>query len=166
MWKVLERCGLTRAVRAATAAESKEGAVSHVVISTDFCGLLYRFPTNAHTDFRSLYSPTSDCCTVPVSRISVSDQRHSAIEVHPNFSEAPHSRSSIPHPKTCFSKKSKFIATNNPMARAYKSFFFRNSRLTFRQFGGGQGTPSFRNKIAERCYLYRRTGHHVLITDY
>ena len=31
--KVLERCGLTRAVRAATAAESEEGAVSHLVIT-------------------------------------------------------------------------------------------------------------------------------------
>ena len=31
-------------------------------------------------------------------------ERRSTIEVHPKFSEAPHLRSSIPHPKTEFSK--------------------------------------------------------------
>ena len=42
------------------------------------------------------------------------------------------------------------------MVQVYK-IFFRNQDLTFRLFGG-KGTPSFRNKIAEMCYLYRRTG--------
>ena len=46
------------------------------------------------------------------------------------------------------------------MAQVYKTFFFPKSRLAFRRFGVG-GTPSFRNKIAEMCCLYRRTGQRV-----
>ena len=74
---------------------------------------------------------------------------HATIEVHLNVSEAPHLRSSIPHPKTDFQQKSKYVAANNPMAQVYKVFFWRF---------WGQEIPSFRNKIAETCYLYRRTG--------
>ena len=37
-----------------------------------------------------------------------------------------------------------------------KNFFFE-IKIGIRTIGG-QGTPSFRNKIAEMCYLYRRTG--------
>ena len=83
--------------------------------------------------------------------------RRSTIEIHPKFSEAPHSRSSIPHPKTGLQQKSNCIAVNNPMAQVYTKRLFSTSRLTFRRFGG-KGIPSFRNKIAEMCYLYRRTG--------
>ena len=54
------------------------------------------------------------------------------IEVDPEFSEAPHLRSSIPHPKTDFSKKSNCIAANSPKARVYKTFFSK-SRLAFRR---------------------------------
>ena len=49
--------------------------------------------------------------------------RRSTIELHPIFSEAPHVRSSMPHPKTDLKQKSYRIAANNPMARVYKTFF-------------------------------------------
>ena len=80
-------------------------------------------------------------------------KRRSTIEVHPSFSEAPHHlRSSIPHAKTYFiQQKSNCIATKNPMAQVYKTFFFRNQDW-------GEGIPCFRNKIAVMCYLDRRTG--------
>ena len=42
------------------------------------------------------------------------------------------------------------------MARVYKTFFFE-IKIGI-QTVWGQGAPSFRNKIAEMCYLYRRTG--------
>ena len=47
-------------------------------------------------------------------------------EVHPNFSEAPHLRGSIPHPKTDFSKNQIAPPMNNPMAQLYKNVIFRN----------------------------------------
>ena len=42
------------------------------------------------------------------------------IEVDPEFSGAPHLRSSIHHAKTYFSKKSKILPMNNAMAKIYK----------------------------------------------
>ena len=82
--------------------------------------------------------------------------RRSTIEVHPEFSEAPHFRSSIPHPKTDCSKNQNASRRKLPWPKSTKSFFSK-SRLAFRRFGVKQKT-SFRNKIAEMCYLYRRTG--------
>ena len=42
------------------------------------------------------------------------------------------------------------------MAQVYKTLFFEiNFDIPTIL---GQGTPSFRNKIAEMCYLYRSTG--------
>ena len=84
--------------------------------------------------------------------------RHSTIEVHPKFSEAPHLRSSIPHPITDFSKNQKASRRKLPGPKSTTSFFFEikigNPTIS------GQGTPSFRNNIAEMCFLYyRRTGH-------
>ena len=63
----------------------------------------------------------------------------------------------IPHPKTDFSKKQKCIAANNPMARVCTTFLFE-IKIDIPTIWG-RGTPSFRNKITEMCYLYdRRTG--------
>ena len=80
--------------------------------------------------------------------------RSSAIEVHPNISEASHLRSSIPQPKTDFRKNQ--IAPRRiipwPDSSTKKRFFFRNQDW-------GTRTASFRNKIAEMGYLFRRTGH-------
>ena len=82
--------------------------------------------------------------------------RCSTIEVHPNFSEAPFLRSSIPLPKTDFSKNQ--IASRRIIPLPESTIvFFSNSSLAFRRFWD-QGTPSFRNKIPEICYLHRRTG--------
>ena len=50
---------------------------------------------------------------------------------------------------------------NNPMAQVYKTFVFE-IKIDIPTISG-QGTPSFRNKIAEMCYLYRRTGLQEMI---
>ena len=53
-----------------------------------------------------------------------------------DFSEAPHLRSSMPHPKTDFSEKIKKASRRIiPWPKSTKRFFFSNSRLTFRRFG-------------------------------
>ena len=52
---------------------------------------------------------------------SARGKRRSAIEVRPDFSEAPHMRSSIPHPKADFSKNQ--IAPRGPRLQ---NVFFRN----------------------------------------
>ena len=44
-------------------------------------------------------------------------KRRSTIEVDPNFSKAPHLRSSIPHPNTDVSKKINCTPMNNSMAQ-------------------------------------------------
>ena len=83
-------------------------------------------------------------------------ERRSTIEVHPKVSEAPHLRSSIPHPKTDFRKKSKCLAAKNPMAQVYKKrkIEIKVDIPTI----WDQGPPSFRKKTGKMCYLYRRTG--------
>ena len=44
------------------------------------------------------------------------------------------------------------------MAPSLQNVFFRNQDWHSDDLGS-QRTPYFRNKIAEMCYLYRRTGH-------
>ena len=85
--------------------------------------------------------------------------RRSTIKIHPNFSEAPHLRSSIPtvsHPKTDSSKKSSCIPMNTPIAQGhiYVMFRYKIGILTFLS----QGDPSFRKHITENVLaLDRRT---------
>ena len=50
--------------------------------------------------------------------------RRSAIEFHPNVSEAPHLRSSVPRPKIDF--VGNFLPMNNPIAQVSKNAIFRN----------------------------------------
>ena len=57
--------------------------------------------------------------------------RHSTIEVHPEVSEAPHLKSSLPHPKTDFSLVSDCIPTILPWPKDTKTSFFE-TRLAFR----------------------------------
>ena len=74
------------------------------------------------------------------------------IEVRPKFSEAPHLRSSIPHPKIDFSKTqfaSQRIVPLLPESTKKKSEIKIGIPAT-----SCRGTSSFRNKIAEMCYLY------------
>ena len=61
-------------------------------------------------------------------------QRRSTIEVHPNFSEAPHFRSSIPHPKTDFSKNQIASWRIVPWPESTKRVFSK-SRSAFQRFG-------------------------------
>ena len=58
-----------------------------------------------------------------VSRLESPEMRRSTIEVHPTFSEAPHLRSSIPHPKTDFSKKQIASRRITPWPESTKRFF-------------------------------------------
>ena len=83
-------------------------------------------------------------------------RRHSTIEVHPAVSDAPHLRSSIPHPKPNFSKTQIASRRTIPWSDSRKRFFFE-IKIDIPTIWA-QGTPSFRNKIAEMCYLYRRRG--------
>ena len=64
----------------------------------------------------------------------------------------------MPHPKTDVSKNQNCIAANNSMARVYKTFFFPKIKIDIPTILGFKEPPSFRNKIAEMCCLYRRTG--------
>ena len=75
----------------------------------------------------------------------------------PNFSEAPDLRSFIPYPKTDFSKNQ---IASRPIIPWPESTNFFGIKIDI-PTNWGQGTPSFRNKIAEMCYLYSRTGPHV-----
>ena len=61
-------------------------------------------------------------------------KRHSTIEVHPTLSEAPHLRSSIPHPNTDFRKNQNALGRLTPWPKSTKRFL-SNLRLTFRRFG-------------------------------
>ena len=79
------------------------------------------------------------------------------VEVHTIVSEAPHLRSSIPHPKTDFSKNQIASRRIIPWPKSTKPFFPK-SRF-FIPTIWGQGPTFFRNKIAEMCYLYRTTDH-------
>ena len=56
------------------------------------------------------------------------------IEVLPNSPEAPHLRSSIPHPKTNWLQRtSGCIPTNDPMVEVYMDVIFE-TRLAFPRF--------------------------------
>ena len=91
--------------------------------------------------------------------------RRSTIEVHPNFSEAPHSRSSIPHAKTNLNENQNASRRIIPWPKSSKRFFFSEIKIDIPTICS-QGTPSFGNKIAEMCYLYRRTGLLYIYTVY
>ena len=79
--------------------------------------------------------------------------RCSTIEVHPKFYEVPHSRSSIPHSKTDFSKNQNASRWILPWLKSTKRFRFEVSTIW------GKKKPVFQKKqLAEMCYLYRRTG--------
>ena len=78
------------------------------------------------------------------------------IEVHPNFSEAPDLRSSIPYPKTDLSKNQLASRRITPWPQSTKRLVSK-SRLAFRRFGLKEPRLS-ETKKAEMCCLYRRTG--------
>ena len=59
--------------------------------------------------------------------------RRSTIEVRPTFSEAPHVRSSIPHPKTDISRSQNKSRRITPWPESTTRFSSK-SRLTFRRF--------------------------------
>ena len=81
--------------------------------------------------------------------------RCSTIKVRPKFSEAPHLSSSIPHPKTDFSKSQIASRRIIPWSESRKRFFSK-SRLAFRRFGLKEARLSETKE--RKCYLYRRTG--------
>ena len=61
--------------------------------------------------------------------------RRSTIGVHHIFSEAPHSRSSIPHPKTDSSKNQICTPMNSPMAPSIQTRHFSEQDWHFDDFG-------------------------------
>ena len=63
------------------------------------------------------------------------------IEAHPVFSEAPHLRSSPPHPENRLQQNLKCIPMSNLMAHVYKNVIFQNKIGTPPILG--LGTPSF-----------------------
>ena len=66
------------------------------------------------------------------------------MDVPRKFSEAPHLRSSIPHPKTDFGKNIYIcIPMNNPVAQVYQNVIFRNKIVIPTILG--KRSPSFRN---------------------
>ena len=69
------------------------------------------------------------------------------IAVHPEFTEAPHLRSSIPHPKTDFSKNQIASRRIIPWPESTKRFF-SEIKIGIPTIWG-VGTPSFKNKTAE-----------------
>ena len=85
----------------------------------------------------------------------------STIEVHPKYSEFTPLRSSIPHPKTDFSKNQNASRRIIPWPKSTKRFFFVEIKIDI-PTTWGRRTPSFGNKIAEMCYLYRRTGQKLV----
>ena len=122
---------------------------------TDWATNLDFFPRRVPDDWE-LVGEGCEVHEVNFIRISPEPERRSTIEVHLNFSKAPHLRSSVPLLKTDFSKNQVASRRVIPWPEPTKRFV-SNSRLTFRLFWG-HGTPSFRNKIAKMCYLNRRTG--------
>ena len=87
-------------------------------------------------------------------------RRRSAIDIHPIFSEAPRLRSSIPHPKTDFSKNQHASRRIIPWPKPTKRFFFE-MKIGIPTIWD-QGTTSFGNKTAQLCYFCRRTGRRKL----
>ena len=79
--------------------------------------------------------------------IESNHQRRSKIEGHPDFSDAPDSRSSIPHPKTDSSK-------NQIAWPESRKLFLSKSRLAFQRFGLKEARLSETKIIiiAEMCY--------------
>ena len=61
--------------------------------------------------------------------------RRSTIKVHPNFSKAPHLRSSLPHLKTDFSKKTQIASRRIILGPSLENVFFSKPRMAFRRFG-------------------------------
>ena len=85
-------------------------------------------------------------------RRSFSLQRRSTIKVHPNFSEAPQLRSSVPPPENRLRQKSNGIPMNDPTAQVFKNVIFE-TRLAFSD-DFGLRSPVIQKKIAEVCHLY------------
>ena len=118
------------------------------------------------TTHRSQRTPAvNPCCRLPteyhhpslVCVIGLGFVRRSKIEVHPNFSESPHLRSSIPHPKTDFSKNYNGSRRIIPWRSKSTERFLVEIKIDIPTIRG-QETPPFRKQIAEMCYLYHRTG--------
>ena len=88
-----------------------------------------------------------------VSRLLV-PRRSTVVEVHPDSSEAPHLKSTLSHPKNGLRGKNEFLPDENSRGPSIQNHIFRNKIDVPTILGGGG--PSFRNKKAEMCYLYRR----------
>ena len=74
---------------------------SEATTATDFVRVLHNIPLFVIVTVQHTQCP----CRYSIQERSKLCLRRSAIEVHPIFSEVPHSSRSTPHPKTIFSKK-------------------------------------------------------------
>ena len=85
----------------------------------------------------------------------------SAIGVHPNYSEARHLRSSVPHSKPDISKNQIASLWMIPLPKqTYTPFIFRNTINHWLSDYFGLWSPVLRKTFsAEMCYFYRRTRH-------
>ena len=88
-------------------------------------------------------------------RLLGSTMRRSTIDIHPNFSEAPDLRSSIPHPKTNFSTIQIASRRILPWPENTIASLFE-TRFTFRRVWVKEPRP-WENISAEMGHLYRRT---------
>ena len=96
-------------------------------------------------------------CAEPMqhsSNLVVGSMRRSPVEVHPNFSEAPHSRSSTPHPKTDLSKNQ--IASRRIIPCPNRHVIFRNKICHSDDFGLWNSVVQ-QTFFQEKCYIYLRT---------
>ena len=147
-----ERMAERTTVAAASTTSTAPEVLQHYSVATGGTGCI-----DWHTT-RILYRKVLGACPFwyrsPVSGTNLSQLRRSTIEVHPNFSEAPRLRRSIPQSKSDFSENQIASRRIIPWPESTKHFF-----STIR----GQGTPFFRKKIAEMCYLYRRTGQFQVV---
>ena len=83
-------------------------------------------------------------------------ERRSTIGAHPALSEAPHSGSSTPHPKTDPQQKSKLHPGESSRAPGRQKPQNFLSRLAFRR-SWARGPRHSENTWAEMCHIYRRT---------
>ena len=107
---------------------------------------------NKKTDTHHMYLLVRTAVLQAISRSCHIDGRTNAsqisIEVHPKFSEAPHLRSSIPYPKTGINqRKKKLHRGEQSHAPSLENVFFK-IKIDIPAIWA-QGTPFFRNKIAE-----------------
>ena len=95
--------------------KSNQAYLSHITLQRILTDLLLERP-NLSRQYIATGSKYNSNCSINLRRFT--------IYVHPKFFEATPLRSSIPQPRTDFSKKYNCIPDNNPMAQVHKPSLF------------------------------------------